>query len=231
MRAGVINTGLWGMFAGSRTAERESASAAVRTVAVVKGWNPARFAQDQVRGLVRQVFCSSAAPVRQVVFSATEQGTDVHSICLSTGEMLARETLREVAVIGRARVGDSSGYGSNRSPQLREISTRVQDNLWLVPGYEQDMQGSTVSMHTYLGEIRKQFEYSVVEAAPSGDSNEAAAMAQLADGIILVLSAQRTRRAAAREIRQALAAAQVRLLGAVLSDREFPIPDGIYRRL
>jgi len=134
-------------------------------------------------------------------------------------------------VIGRARVGDSSGYGSNRSPQLREISTRVQDNLWLVPGYEQDMQGSTVSMHTYLGEIRKQFEYSVVEAAPSGDSNEAAAMAQLADGIILVLSAQRTRRAAAREIRQALAAAQVRLLGAVLSDREFPIPDGIYRRL
>jgi Mrp family chromosome partitioning ATPase len=56
-------------------------------------------------------------------------------------------------------------------------------------------------------------------------------MAQFADGIILVLSAHRTRRAMARKIKETLEAAQVRILGTVLSDRVFPIPERIYRRL
>jgi hypothetical protein len=48
-------------------------------------------------------------------------------------------------------------------------------------------------------------------------------------GIILVLSAKHTRRVTALKIKNALR--QVRLLGTVLSDREFPIPTSIYRRL
>ena len=90
---------------------------------------------------------------------------------------------------------------------------------------------ATASLHSYLGEVRREFEYSIVEAPPAGESNEATAMAQFADGIILVLSAQRTRRIAARKIKEALEEAQARLLGTVLSDRSFPIPERIYRRL
>jgi Mrp family chromosome partitioning ATPase len=56
-------------------------------------------------------------------------------------------------------------------------------------------------------------------------------MARLADGLILVLSARHTRRAAARRIKQLLDEARVQLLGTVLTDREFPIPERIYRRL
>jgi Mrp family chromosome partitioning ATPase len=56
-------------------------------------------------------------------------------------------------------------------------------------------------------------------------------MARVADGLILVLSAQRTRRATALKVKQMLEEAQVRILGAVLSDREFPMPERIYRRL
>ena len=57
------------------------------------------------------------------------------------------------------------------------------------------------------------------------------AMAQFADGIILVLSAQHSRRVTARKIKDGLDGAQARVLGIVLSDRLFPIPAGIYRRL
>jgi Mrp family chromosome partitioning ATPase len=56
-------------------------------------------------------------------------------------------------------------------------------------------------------------------------------MAQLADGIVLVLSAQHTRRITARKVKEQLEAAQARFLGTVLSDRVFPIPERIYRRL
>ena len=58
-----------------------------------------------------------------------------------------------------------------------------------------------------------------------------ASMAQLADGIILVLSAQRTRLATARRIKEVLDAAQARILGTVLCDRVFPIPEKLYQRL
>jgi Mrp family chromosome partitioning ATPase len=46
-----------------------------------------------------------------------------------------------------------------------------------------------------------------------------------------VVSAQRTRRAAARTIKQALEAAHARILGTVLSERTFPVPEALYRRL
>jgi Mrp family chromosome partitioning ATPase len=56
-------------------------------------------------------------------------------------------------------------------------------------------------------------------------------MAQFADGTVLVLSADRTRRVAARKIKEKLDGANARLLGVILSDRVFPIPEAIYRRL
>jgi hypothetical protein len=48
---------------------------------------------------------------------------------------------------------------------------------------------------------------------------------------VLALDAHRTRRRSAMRIREQLSAANVRLLGAVLRDRVFPIPERLYRRL
>jgi Mrp family chromosome partitioning ATPase len=79
--------------------------------------------------------------------------------------------------------------------------------------------------------MRLEFDYSIVEGPPPGESNKAMAMAQFADGIILVLSARHTRRVAARKMKEMLEEAHARILGIVLSDRVFPIPRGIYRRL
>jgi hypothetical protein len=46
-----------------------------------------------------------------------------------------------------------------------------------------------------------------------------------------VLGAHSTRRATARKIKETLEAAQARILGTVLSERTFPVPERIYRRL
>jgi Mrp family chromosome partitioning ATPase len=54
---------------------------------------------------------------------------------------------------------------------------------------------------------------------------------QLADGIILVLDARSTRRATARKIKETLQGARSQILGTVLSERVFPVPESIYRRL
>jgi Mrp family chromosome partitioning ATPase len=51
------------------------------------------------------------------------------------------------------------------------------------------------------------------------------------DGVVLVLEANATRRDAARRVKEILNAANVSVLGVVLNNRTFPIPDVLYRRL
>ncbi len=231
MRAGVV------AFAGARpAAEAEPMRPEARTAPPREGWNPKAFAREQIRGLVRQLFSTTQArPLRQVVFSAVDPQTDVSEICRSVGETLALETTTDVAVAGAGLKSTTAGEllvcsTEMRSP-LRETGTRVRGNLWLLPLEVSGSEGSAASLHRYMGAVRKEFEYSIIAAPASAISNQAITLAQVADGIVLVLSAQRTRRVQARNIKATLEEAQARLLGTVLSDREFPIPEGIYRRL
>ena len=202
------------------------------------GWSPDGIQKNspanKSSGLVRQVFSSSHnRPVRQIVLSAVDPETDVRSICRQVGEALALETLGAIAVVGEYPqfLEDWQAYqaaNQARNLPLRKIAARIGGNLWLVPASESEHGIS--SLHKHLVEIRREFDYSIV-AAPSAGSNEAAAIGLFADGMILVLSARYTRRVAARRIKESLQKAQVRILGTVLSDREFPIPERIYRRL
>ena len=79
-----------------------------------------------------------------------------------------------------------------------------------------------------MAKIRNEFEYSLIATLP-GASDDALFMGQVSDGIVLVVSAMRTRRAAAIRFRNALS--QSRVLGTVLIDREFPVPAAIYKRV
>jgi receptor protein-tyrosine kinase len=237
MTEAVMGAGLLHSPDETRTSEREETRPQAESLSKPKGWDPESFAREQIRGLVRQVFFSNGPrPVRQVVLSALEPETDVRSLCWRVGEALARETPGGVAVVGgyprliprEVPVGPRS---TEPCMPLRQIATRVRGNLWLVPdGMRSGDLVKVASLRSLLDEVRRQFDYSIVQG-PAGESNETAAMAQSADGIILVLSAQRTRRAAARKVKETLQAAQARILGTVLDDRVFPIPEAIYRRL
>lgn len=224
----------------ARVCERDQTRTETKSVERERRWNPENFAREQIRGLVRLVFFSNTErpPIRQVVFSGVEQETDVHTICRRVGEALALETTASIAVVGahpqmvrNFQEAPDHAAGNGNVP-LRQIATRVQANVWLVPpGASRGNTTPTASLHSLLFDLRREFDYSIVESPPAGDSNSAAEMAQLADGIILVLSAHRTRHATARKIKETLDAAQARILGAVLSDRVFPIPEKLYRRL
>jgi len=227
----------------SRTTVIEEARPEAQPPHVRRGWSPESFAREQIRALVRQVFVSNgASPVRQVVFSMLEPETDVRGLCWHVGDTLALEARGSIAVVGqyprlvhRAEVPREEPVACGSAGQsipLRQIATRIRGDLWLVPhGMGSGGPGTATSLYSFLNEVRRQFEYSIVQGPPVGESTQAAALAQCADGIILVLSAQRTRRAAARTIKQALEAAHVRILGTVLSDRAFPVPEALYRWL
>lgn len=200
-------------------------------------WSADGFAREQLRGLVQQIFFSGAArAVRQVVISGADSRTDVSGICRQVGEILALETSANVVVAA----GDLSCLAEGDehlpdSPKRDPLARRVRSNLWLSPGMcgrqvKREMLSST-GWCSRLCELRREFEYSIVEGPAGVATGESAMAAQVADGLILVVTAHGTRRAAVQWIQQSLKTARTHLLGTILAERRFPIPEGIYRRL
>lgn len=232
-----LNLEVWEPERTDRDTEPSVALPTAPAASPIRIWSEESFARQQIQGLVRQVFLSnSSQPIRQVVFSALDADTNVRSLCVRVGETLARETSEVVAILpecSRKQTAiENETDGVRRKPPLsvQRMATRLHGNLWLLPPAPLD-GAATTSVHSYLEELRREFEFSIVAAPPASESQAAIAMAEFADGIILVLKAHRTRRAATGNLMQSLEAAQVRVLGTVLTDRVFPMPERIYRRL
>jgi hypothetical protein len=219
--------------------EQETALPQVEVFHQTNDWNPEDFAREQIRGLVRRVFLTgSGRPMKQVVFSAAEPHTDVANICDQVGRALALETRADIAIIGRGqRERETSQIHALpvESAALKSQAVRIVMNLWYVPelGLQEhpEAAGAGPCWLSCLAKLRNEFEYAVIQGPVAGISSEAALLGRLADGIILVLEAHSTRKAAARKIKETLEGGQCRILGTVLSERKFPLPERIYRRL
>lgn len=221
----------------------ENVRSEIRTAPRANRWTPEGFAREQIRELVRNVFLANVdRPVRQVVFTALDRETDLRNICRQVGEALSLETTCSIAVVGdyaqpvmeeQIDGEDESGHVlGGEDSSLRQNAIRMRANLWFLPapGKYEDYVAAQ-SLHAYLSQVRRQFGYSIVEGPFWGESNNAAGMAQFADGIILIVSAHRTRRMVACKMKEKLEAGRVRVLGTILNNRVFPIPEAIYRRL
>ncbi|MGA2388534.1 MAG: hypothetical protein ABSF97_06215 [Candidatus Sulfotelmatobacter sp.] len=200
------------------------------------GWDRQDFAREQILGLVRRAFLNDRDPkVRQIVFSPLEAHSDITSICAQAAQTLAVETGADVALVEGMPIGGEVARG--RAEDLAWIkgkSIRTATNLWRVPNDAAKCVGkpnARVHWLSFLADLRREFEYCVIQGPVASTASDAALLGQLTDGIILVLGANSTRKAAARNVKKALQGAQSRILGTVLSDRKFPVPEQLYRRL
>jgi Mrp family chromosome partitioning ATPase len=205
--------------------------ASVKSTPVQSGleWSTETFAREQIYRLARSVFCSAAVPpVRQVIFATAGPDVEVYDLSRKVAQVLAEAGLGQVALLSADR---DLPPAACKLP-LAQLAHQLATNLWSleVPESKIDSQG-VERIATYMRAIRAEFDYSIVTARAGSKSEASDQIAQLADGVVLVLSAQKTRRAAALKIKQALDDTRVRLLGTVLMDREFPIPDRLYRQL
>jgi hypothetical protein len=181
-----------------------------------------------------------------VVISAVDQETDITGLCMQVAQALSQQIPGSICLVETNRripeLGNSFGRstsdpvcGQERHGSLRESSRQISERLWQAslsssPG--EDAHGLSASwLRDRLAQLRHDFEYTVLHTPPALVSSEAALLGSLSDGVILVLEANSTRRMAARKAKDLLQAANARLLGTVLSERTFPIPERIYRRL
>ena len=110
-----------------------------------------------------------------------------------------------------------------------------QPDLWLIPSGKAAAQlrfpAMADGLRLRIEELRKIFKYVVIHSGPLRMETSAVLLSRWTDGVVLVVEANATRRDAARRVKEMLDAANVNLLGVVLNNRTFPIPDAIYRRL
>ena len=208
-------------------------------------WDAEAFADEQIRGLVRQVFFPGwPQPARQVVFSPVDAETDISGICMQVGLTLSAQVIGATCLVeanlnspGLERVVARNGHdliANQKRPAFRD-SRQKSDGLWLIRKKDFFADGASRFsgdwLHDRLTELRKTFDYSVLYGPPAATGTEAALLGSLCDGVVLVVEANSTRRVAAQKVKEKLREADAHLLGTVLCGRTFPIPDIIYRKL
>ena len=199
--------------------------------------------------LVQRVFpgIDEGSP-RTVLFARLDGEAGCAPTCARVAEILAARAEGPVCVVdanfrapslheyfgvenvnGLAEATVESGLIQNFAQQIPE------PDLWLMPTGKAASQLRFPTMadglRVRMEELRKAFKYVVIHSGPLRLETSAMLLSRWTDGVVLVVEANSTRRDSARRVKEILAAANVSVLGVVLNNRTFPIPDAIYHRL
>jgi Mrp family chromosome partitioning ATPase len=209
---------------------------------------PSGRAHEELANLVQRLFLHSAPHigVRMVSFSSLANGKRSSWICAETARILALQTNKSVCVVdadlwspqlhthfdanNRQGLSDALTVSSSIKSFVEPLSTA---NLWLLPAGSRKakLYGEIDNCRARFVELREHFHYILVSAPSVTRETEATLMGTLADGVVLIVEANQSRRHAVLQAKERLETAQVQLLGAVLDQRTFPIPEFLYRKL
>jgi Mrp family chromosome partitioning ATPase len=135
-------------------------------------------------------------------------------------------------------VPDDKGLADSLSREggIRSFAKQLTpSNLWLLSAGDLAPESAGLlnseALKMRVQELRAEFDYVLIDAPALNLYSDAIALGRTADGVVVVLQADATRRESALKGLQSLRDAQIQILGAVLNRRTFPIPEFVYRRL
>lgn len=182
---------------------------------------------------------------RVVVFTGAESAAGCSSICAGAAEALAANVDEPVCLVDSnlrypslhlcLGVENTKGLGEAlATPEpIQEYVTKLPGNgMWLLSaGHISSPAARTINssrLGARITELRREFRYILMDSPSVNVYSDAIALGQSADGVVLVVSANSTRKEAGRRAKESLEMAGARLLGAVLNNRTYPIPQPLY---
>jgi Mrp family chromosome partitioning ATPase len=202
----------------------------------------------EIAKLVQRLFLPAGKGEGRKVVSFSGIARDDRSswICARAGEILAEQAGTPVCVV-EANLWSPQLHvhlaAANKIGLADALTTKgpirnfgiplCGEKLWLIPSglVKPGFYPSVESYRERFAELREEFDYILVSAPALSRETEATLIGQLADGVVLIVEANHTRRETVRRTKEQLESAKVPLLGAVLDQRTFPIPEFLYRKL
>ena len=207
------------------------------------------IAREEELKLVQRIFLGTEQDSPRIaLFSGLEREGGGAGICVRTGGILASQAEGSVCLVdGDFRAPSLHEYFGVRNEKglaeaalgsgpIQEFAQQLSPaNLWLVPsGYgasQLNLNKTAEGLRARMEELRNAYRYVIIHSEPLWLNSNAMMFSKWTDGVVLILEADRTRRDAARRIRERLAAANAKVLGIVLNNRSYPIPEPLYSRL
>lgn len=203
--------------------------------------------RNELIKVVQSLFlmAGSKAP-RAVVLAGMDPGNGCSWICSRASELLASQVKGPVCIVDanfhspalHDHFGVSNHQGlSDALDGTEPIRTFVHrlggDNLWFLGsgGRGQTSGLAAEPMRQRLTELRQYFEFILIDAPALSLGNDAVVLSRAAEGLVLVLKANASRREVARKMVLELRNSGVKILGAVMNQRTFPIPESLYEKL
>jgi capsular exopolysaccharide synthesis family protein len=208
---------------------------------------PEGTSREELTKLVQRLFMMPDS-ARTVIFSSVERGAGCTWLTAQVGRILAENGRNTICIVDAnlryPAMHEVFGIGNHNgltdavvaSASLNGYLHRTPlPNLWLLtcgsPEKTEQTLNTSDSLQTAIQQLRSQFDYVLIDSPPMNLFNDAVRLAAASDGIALVLKANSSRREIAQRMLREARAANVRVLGAVLNQRTFPVPESIYKRL
>jgi len=199
--------------------------------------------------LVQRLFLppGPAAP-KAVMFAAIDSKNGCSWLCSVIAKLLAESVSGSVCLVeGNFRapslpklLGVRNHHGLvdalRQEGSIRDFAKQIgPNNLWMLSAGSLGQDSSSLlncdRMKERVSELRKEFDYLVIDAPPLSAFADGMVLGRLTDGVVLVLEANATRREAALRVTESLRTTKIPVLGAILNNRKFPIPAALYKRL
>lgn len=213
--------------------EEESSSSVVEIRPSIHAGILLSLYDEQIRLLVQRLFFHPEQPrYRHVGFTAIDLHSDIVPLCLNMAQALSEQGKHEVGLIDACPHSSTSDFENKKIQVCEQSASEVANMLRIVQRREWIEDTGQVIYDENLArlcELSRQFDFSILCCGPM--SWLTTRVSRICDGLVLVLTANQTRRLAAQKIRQQLEAAQIPVLGTVLAQRRFPVPGSLYRKL
>ncbi|HTC41438.1 MAG TPA: CpsD/CapB family tyrosine-protein kinase [Candidatus Acidoferrales bacterium] len=204
-----------------------------------------QLAREEASKLVHNLFLSPGnISTRVVIFAAIDSGNGCSRVSSLVARTLAAQAGAPVCLVdANLRTPSPNPFKVNndygladalRSPgPITEFLTCVGPENLAVLSCGSGAKDSVAllaspNMRARVTDLRNEFAYILIDAPPLNSYADAIALGQVADGVVLILEANATRRESAMKVADHLRSMHVKLLGAVLNKRTFPIPQTLY---
>ncbi len=206
------------------------------------------IASEQDFKLIQHLFVTPGRARGVIAFCPVDQGSGCSWIVSRLARAMAKNLSQSVCVVDadfrsssqhrNFALSSAKGFAQSivESIPVRGLCQQISGaNLWVLPagGVFADPYRMLLAdrLKARIEELRKEFDYVLIDTPAAAAHIDAALIGKWTDGMVVVLGADRTRHEAAIGVRENIDALGVPVLGAVLNDRTYPVPEFLYRRL